>query len=257
MNTKQDRSINKPTPEFAEFLKIFNASRMAILYDNSKLDERWYQNQGKGMQWDGSAMKQRLETAIHADPQGQKENLRNFFDQEIPSVLKNNTDVCLYLFGIKTYEQLSEFDTHELLMKGYRYLSFGRALLTFEELMERVDSFHEESDLEKARKKFSFAIAVVNEIVINDKGKTEERDFEFINFTGIEIGRLKRCLNCKTVFWAYRLNAKYCAESCSDTYHRKIYLSNESKRTALNQQRRITYARKNEQKQAKANHKGE
>ncbi len=53
---------------------------------------------------------------------------------------------------------------------------------------------------------------------------------EFLDvIKGTDLRRLKKCLVCSNVFWAYRLNAKFCSMKCSDNFHKRKQRNEEYK----------------------------
>jgi hypothetical protein len=81
------------------------------------------------------------------------------------------------------------------------------------------------------------------------------QDFErFIrDLPNYDVRRFRSCLVCRKIFWANRLNAKYCSRLCSNKHHQKLYQSDPLKHAEFNKKRRENYAFKQNKKRRKEN----
>ncbi|MBA3335407.1 MAG: hypothetical protein H0T08_07340 [Acidobacteria bacterium] len=52
--------------------------------------------------------------------------------------------------------------------------------------------------------------------------------------------RLKKCIVCSDIFWAYRLNTKFCQKKCSNQYHQKEIIKDPKRKDVVNARRSKT-----------------
>ncbi|MBA2493945.1 MAG: hypothetical protein H0V31_04530 [Acidobacteria bacterium] len=57
---------------------------------------------------------------------------------------------------------------------------------------------------------------------------------------GTDFRRLKKCIVCSNIFWAYRLNTKFCQKKCSNQYHQKEIIKNPKRKNVVNARRSKT-----------------
>lgn len=84
--------------------------------------------------------------------------------------------------------------------------------------------------------------------VIFDVDEKARIDFQNGPLTGVLQGvdarRLRQCDVCQKVFWAYRLNQKWCSTTCKSAHFQRERRSNPKTRNEINEQRRANYRRK-------------
>ncbi|HEX8396400.1 MAG TPA: hypothetical protein VF644_03070 [Pyrinomonadaceae bacterium] len=73
---------------------------------------------------------------------------------------------------------------------------------------------------------------------------------------GLDLRRFKKCLVCKKIFWAFRLNTDFCSTKCLNIYHQRRYQSDPEKRLAYNKRRRENYARRKNLEEIRSNKDG-
>lgn len=54
---------------------------------------------------------------------------------------------------------------------------------------------------------------------------------------GTDLRRLKKCLQCSSIFWAYRLNTIFCSNKCSNFYHQREILDDSDRKAIANARR--------------------
>lgn len=76
-------------------------------------------------------------------------------------------------------------------------------------------------------------------VSVSDEGKFEVFSRSFLQaIDGVDAKRLKMCPICDAVFWAYRLNQKWCSKKCSNFHHQKLLRDDEERRQKANEDRR-------------------
>lgn len=63
---------------------------------------------------------------------------------------------------------------------------------------------------------------------------------------GTDFRRLRNCVVCSSIFWAYRLNAKFCSKKCSNVHHQRLYQT--ENRETINSKRKENYQYKRRKK---------
>ena len=73
---------------------------------------------------------------------------------------------------------------------------------------------------------------------------------------GADPNRLRQCNVCRRVFWAFRLNTKFCEKKCADIYFQQQRRLDEEKNKSINKRRRENYKRNKNLKSLKGNVNG-
>lgn len=248
---KKDRSVNKPPAGFEVFLEMFNLTRIKLVFNNCRGAGERYRGRITRPNsfptfWGNPALWDRLHDAIHASTEEQKQNLIRFLENEIPLVIKENSKYCQYLFGVNSLEKLSHYDVSDLYTAGTKFINFCNDLQVFEILIEQINALRKFSDFEQKIKQFLTAMPTEVIIAVDSQGFLDAEVKSFTRFNKIDPKRLKKCLWCGNIFWAFRLNMKYCSDICSNAHHQKLFRADEKKRKDYNEKRKAARQSKKE-----------
>lgn len=118
-------------------------------------------------------------------------------------------------------------------------------------IRDRLEVLSPARNRDLGRELLAFAISYVS-LEIDDEHLTRISFSKFINaIEEIDLRRLKKCVICSKVFWAYKLNKKYCSKKCSNKYHEKPYPKDQQTKDKINERRRSNYAQKKHLKKLK------